>query len=145
MKQIQYLKNLFAFKGNINRFVFFGLVCLIELFRVAIISVCAQLSLSHNHLTSLLTDFSLMVIILYLYGIVVAGRLNNLNIRPNLTYFWILGIWFCKYAFLPLAHASGNMQFVCSAGVFFFIILLPLFAKDKKVFCFNDKGECKNP
>ena len=131
MKIIKDLKNFFLFKGNISRFNLLCLIFGIELFRVSVISLYAYLSLPPYRIISLLTDFPLMVGILYLYGTAIAGRLNNLKLNPNLTYFWILGVWFCKYLFLPLAHTSGSMQFVFAAGALFLLMMLPLFAENK--------------
>ena len=136
MKIIQGLKNFMQFKGNIGRYNLLCLICGIELFRVSVNSLYAHLSLPPYRIISLLTDFPLMIVILYLYGAAIAGRLNNLKLNPNLTYFWILGIWFCKYLLMPLAHTSGSMQFVYSAGVLFLLMILPLFAADRNTLMF---------
>lgn len=136
MKIIQVLKNFLCFNGNIGRYSLLCLICGIELFRVAANSLYAHLSLPPYRIISVLTDFPLMITVLYLYGATIAGRLNNLHFNPSLAYFWVVGIWFCKYLLMPLAHTSGNMQFVYSAGMFFFIIMLPLFAFNRNILLF---------
>lgn len=136
MKIIQVLKNFLCFNGNIGRYSLLCLICGIELFRVAANSLYAHLSLPPYRIISILTDFPLMITVLYLYGATIAGRLNNLKLNPNLTYLWILGIWFCKYLLMPLAHTFGTMQFVYSAGVLFLLMILPLFATDRNTLLF---------
>ncbi|MBO6289028.1 MAG: hypothetical protein J6N45_01715 [Alphaproteobacteria bacterium] len=138
MKVIQNLKNFLQFKGNVGRVGLFCLIFGIELFRVSVIEIYAHLSLPSYRIISLLTDFPLMLCVLYLYAAAIAGRLHNLKLNPKLAYFWVLGVWCCKYLFLPLAHSTGSMQFVYSACALFMLILLPLFAENKNKFLFAE-------
>ena len=138
MKVIQNLKNFLQFKGNVGRVGLFCLIFGIELFRVSVIEIYAHLSLPSYRIISLLTDFPLMLCVLYLYAATIAGRLHNLKLNPKLAYFWVLGVWCCKYLFLPLAHSTGSMQFVISGGVLFILLLLPLFAENKNKFLFAE-------
>lgn len=133
------IKNFFTFKGNYSRFEFLCLICAIELLRVLIIGIYAGFSLPHHPLTSFCTDLPLMLGILYLYGASIAGRLNKLNINPRFAYFGVLSVWLCKYALLPLAHTSGNMQFVYASGALFVLLLAPLFAQNKKALLLSAK------
>jgi len=133
------IKNFFTFKGNYSRFEFLCLICAIELLRVLIIGIYACFSLPHKPLIVFCADFPLMLGILYFYGASIAGRLNKLNIDPRFAYFGVLNVWLCKYALLPLAHTSGNMQFVYASGALFVLLLAPLFAQNKKALLLSAK------
>ena len=136
MNTINKIKNFLTFKGNIQRrFLLLYFAC-IEFFKLILIEFYIHLSLPNLRIIKFSFEFPIMLLILYLYGIVIAARFNNLRINPSLTYFWILAFWFCKDIFLPLAHMSKNMHFVFSGGILYFLIFLPLFVKDKKTLLF---------
>ena len=128
MNTINKIKNFLTFKGNIQRrFLLLYFAC-IEFFKLILIETYIHLSLPNLRIIKFSFEFPIMLLTLYLYSVVIAARLNNLKINPNLTYFWILAFWFCKDVFMPLAHLSNNMHFVLSGGILYCLILLPLFS-----------------
>lgn len=136
MNTINKLKDFLTFKGNIQRKHLLFYFSFIMLIRLILVEFYIHLSLPNIMIIKFLFESPMMLLVLYLLGIIVAARLNNLGINPSLTYFWILAHILCKDIFLPLAHMSKNMHLVFSGGILYLLIFLPLFVKDKKTLLF---------
>lgn len=136
MKTLESLGRFFAFQGSFGRYQTLTAVCLIEVLRVLMIWGFASFLPAPSHMMILLTYLPLMALVLYLYGTTVAARLRRLGLNVSLAYFWVLGIWAVRYILLPEAQTGHDMFETIRIGFAFVLLMLPLFAKDKKTLLF---------
>jgi len=126
----QNIINYFTFKGNVNRFEFLPTLLLAGLIYVIIghiiVSSGFNLRLSGTYMG---------VAYCYLFGISIAARLRNLKLNPSLAYIFMFLLWLVHFVIIEFRPVSRDFTVELAFMLKLFIIL-PLFAKNKKVLQF---------
>lgn len=129
--------NYLIFKGNVGVISFGFLLLVAEFVYGQIFTVISHIvcSLNLKCPISVFLVANTSIAFCYLYGIAISARLRNLKLNPSLTYFFVFLLWNIHYFAAHIRSIPIYLRVEYSIILIFFV-LLPLFAKDKKVLQF---------
>lgn len=123
--------NILLFKGNLNRLPFLILIALAMWLYCCYLDLTIAYKLHGGYYTTFMEWFAWC----YVWGILITGRLKNLKINPSIAYFFVVALWITHYVALRYGMPPIFSR-VKQISMLEILILLPLFAKDKKTLQF---------
>jgi hypothetical protein len=137
MKTLKKIGNYLTFRGNINSFVLLLLFTLNQIIYMSTFDLSGQLSQYFpNSIFALAAgDLFRDILFCYLYGIAIVARLRNMDLNPQIGYFFVVLMWLVHYVAVHMYSLPcyKRAEFYAVAVL---LIAVPLLPRDKNALQF---------